>query len=115
MDTESFFWSRFTDTYIELSKARARSEGTGDAAARGSAVAALASYPALSCTGGPFAVTGEWGVALMRLQPDLPATRRGQLRKDLIDYCAYDTLALVRLAETLRGERPPRPVDEQQQ
>ena len=44
------------------------------------------------------------------LQPDLPATRRRQLRKDLIDYCAYDTLALVRLAETLRGERPPRPV-----
>jgi valyl-tRNA synthetase len=38
MDTESFFWSRFTDTYIELSKVRARSE---DAEARGSAVASL--------------------------------------------------------------------------
>ena len=41
MDTESFFWSRFTDTYIELSKARARSEDAGDAEARGSAVASL--------------------------------------------------------------------------
>jgi valyl-tRNA synthetase len=38
-ETESFFWSRFTDTFIELVKARARSEG--DAAGRGSAVAAL--------------------------------------------------------------------------
>jgi hypothetical protein len=45
------------------------------------------------------------------LRPDLPAARRERLRKDLIDYCAYDTLALVRLAETLRGERPPRPVE----
>jgi valyl-tRNA synthetase len=41
MDTESFLWSRFTDTYIELSKARARSEEAGGAEARGSAVATL--------------------------------------------------------------------------
>jgi valyl-tRNA synthetase len=41
MDTESFFWSRFTDTYIELSKARARSEDAAGAAERGSAVAGL--------------------------------------------------------------------------
>jgi len=41
MNTETFFWSRFTDTYIELSKARARSEDAGDAEARGSAVASL--------------------------------------------------------------------------
>ena len=41
MDTESFFWSRFTDTYIELGKARARSEEALDAEARGSAVASL--------------------------------------------------------------------------
>jgi valyl-tRNA synthetase len=38
METESFFWGRFTDTYLELTKLRARSE---DAAARGSAVAGL--------------------------------------------------------------------------
>jgi len=44
-ETETFFWTRFTDTYLELVKARARrfAEGaTGDeAAASGSAVAAL--------------------------------------------------------------------------
>ncbi len=38
-DTESFFWSQFTDTYIELAKMRARSEE--DAAGRTSAVATL--------------------------------------------------------------------------
>jgi valyl-tRNA synthetase len=37
--TESFFWKRFTDTYLELAKARARSES--DAAGRASAVATL--------------------------------------------------------------------------
>jgi valyl-tRNA synthetase len=40
-ETESFFWSHFTDTYLELSKPRARSEDPDQAAARGSAVAAL--------------------------------------------------------------------------
>jgi valyl-tRNA synthetase len=38
-ETESFFWTHFTDTFIELAKTRARSES--DAAGRGSAVAAL--------------------------------------------------------------------------
>jgi valyl-tRNA synthetase len=38
-ETESFFWSRFTDTYLELAKARARSES--DPAGRSSAVATL--------------------------------------------------------------------------
>jgi len=38
-DTEKFFWSRFTDAYLELAKARAR--GDGDAAGRTSAVATL--------------------------------------------------------------------------
>ena len=38
-ETESFFWTHFTDTYIELAKTRARSET--DPAGRGSAVAAL--------------------------------------------------------------------------
>jgi valyl-tRNA synthetase len=38
METESFFWTRFTDTYLELAKARARGD---DPAERGSAVAAL--------------------------------------------------------------------------
>ncbi|HVH05528.1 MAG TPA: valine--tRNA ligase [Myxococcota bacterium] len=37
-ETESFFWSRFTDTYLELAKTRARGD---DAAARASAVAGL--------------------------------------------------------------------------
>jgi valyl-tRNA synthetase len=37
--TERFFWSAFTDAYVEMVKARARSED--DAAGRGSAVAAL--------------------------------------------------------------------------
>ncbi|MCU0693362.1 MAG: valine--tRNA ligase [Polyangiaceae bacterium] len=41
MTTESFFWSHFTDAHIELVKARARGEGGGDDAARGSAVASL--------------------------------------------------------------------------
>ena len=40
-DTESFFWGSFTDTYLELAKARARDEAPGAAAGRGSAVAAL--------------------------------------------------------------------------
>jgi valyl-tRNA synthetase len=44
-ETESFFWTHFTDTYIELAKGRARAfadGATGDAAlASGSAVAAL--------------------------------------------------------------------------
>ncbi len=38
-ETESFFWTHFTDTYLELAKSRARCED--DAAGRGSAVAAL--------------------------------------------------------------------------
>ncbi len=41
METESFFWSRFTDTYLELVKARARDDDPAAAPDRGSAVAAL--------------------------------------------------------------------------
>lgn len=41
MATESFFWSHFTDAHIELVKARARGEGHGGEAGRGSAVASL--------------------------------------------------------------------------
>jgi len=40
-DTETFFWTHFTDSYLELAKARARGEGGADAAGQGSAVAAL--------------------------------------------------------------------------
>ena len=40
METEQFFWSQFTDTYLELAKVRARGE-SGDAAGRASAVATL--------------------------------------------------------------------------
>jgi valyl-tRNA synthetase len=39
-EVESFFWSHFTDTYLELVKLRARDEAA-DPAARGSAVASL--------------------------------------------------------------------------
>jgi valyl-tRNA synthetase len=38
---ESFFWSTFTDTYLELVKARARGDGAQGEAGRGSAVASL--------------------------------------------------------------------------
>jgi valyl-tRNA synthetase len=41
MDTESFFWNRFTDTYIELTKTRARDDDSEGESARGSAVAGL--------------------------------------------------------------------------
>ncbi len=44
------------------------------------------------------------------MRDDLDDARRRALRAALIEYCRYDTLALVRLAETLRGERPPGPV-----
>ena len=40
MITEQFFWQRFTDSYLELTKGRARGEAGGEAA-RGSAIAAL--------------------------------------------------------------------------
>jgi len=40
-EVESFFWSHFTDAYLELAKLRARDEHPAAAAARGSAVAAL--------------------------------------------------------------------------
>ncbi len=40
MATEQFFWSSFTDTFLELSKARSRGD-IGDATDRGSAVATL--------------------------------------------------------------------------
>jgi valyl-tRNA synthetase len=40
-EVESFFWSHFTDTYLELAKLRARSEDPAAATGRGSAVATL--------------------------------------------------------------------------
>ena len=40
-ETETFFWSRYTDAYLELVKLRARDEDPAGAAGRGSAVAAL--------------------------------------------------------------------------
>jgi valyl-tRNA synthetase len=40
-ETETFFWSSFTDAYLELGKARARGGEGIDAAAQGSAVTAL--------------------------------------------------------------------------
>ncbi|HSL65166.1 MAG TPA: class I tRNA ligase family protein, partial [Gaiellaceae bacterium] len=40
-ETESFFWSRYTDAYLELVKARARDESAEGAAGRGSAIATL--------------------------------------------------------------------------
>jgi len=41
LETESFFWTHFTDTYLELSKGRAWGGDNVDAGAQGSAVAAL--------------------------------------------------------------------------
>jgi valyl-tRNA synthetase len=40
-DTEQFFWSQFTDAYLELAKLRARDENPAAEAARGSAVGTL--------------------------------------------------------------------------
>jgi valyl-tRNA synthetase len=40
-EAEGFFWSQFTDSYLELSKQRARDEDPSGEAARGSAVATL--------------------------------------------------------------------------
>ena len=40
-ESESFFWSHFTDTFLELAKPRARDDEPGREAERGSAVAAL--------------------------------------------------------------------------
>jgi valyl-tRNA synthetase len=40
-ETEAFFWAEFTDTYLELVKARARDEDPAAAAERGSAVVTL--------------------------------------------------------------------------
>lgn len=40
-DTESFFWTRFTDTYLELAKVRARGEGGFCSADQASALASL--------------------------------------------------------------------------
>ncbi|MFQ5418661.1 MAG: valine--tRNA ligase, partial [Myxococcota bacterium] len=40
-DTESFFWTHFTDSYLEFAKARARGEAGAGEDERGSAVAAL--------------------------------------------------------------------------
>lgn len=41
MEIESFFWSRFTDTYIELVKVRARGTTTENMQAQGSAISSL--------------------------------------------------------------------------
>jgi valyl-tRNA synthetase len=40
-ETEQFFWSRYTDAYLELAKLRARDESAEGVAGRGSAVATL--------------------------------------------------------------------------
>lgn len=39
------------------------------------------------------------------LRPDTPEERRDELRRGLLRYCEYDTLALVRLAAFLEGRR----------
>jgi valyl-tRNA synthetase len=41
METESFFWTHFTDTYLELAKPRARDAAGADGAGQASAVTAL--------------------------------------------------------------------------
>ena len=47
-ETETFFWTRFTDTYLELTKSRARGEGTGTAAGRDAVEASEASGSAVA-------------------------------------------------------------------
>ncbi|MBK7949347.1 MAG: valine--tRNA ligase [Deltaproteobacteria bacterium] len=47
-ETETFFWTRFTDTYLELTKVRARGEGTGTAKGRSAAEADIASGSAVA-------------------------------------------------------------------
>ena len=37
------------------------------------------------------------------MDPDTTDERREQLRSDLVQYCAYDTLAMVRVVEALEG------------
>jgi hypothetical protein len=40
------------------------------------------------------------------MDPDTTEERRERLRSDLVQYCAYDTLAMVRLVEVLEGASP---------
>ena len=37
------------------------------------------------------------------MDPDTDPERRDRLRADLVEYCKYDTLAMVRLVEALSG------------
>ena len=37
------------------------------------------------------------------IQPNLPAERRQELRRGLLDYCGLDTLAMVRLVWYFEG------------
>jgi valyl-tRNA synthetase len=47
-ETETFFWTRFTDTYLELTKTRARGEGAGTPAGRNPTEVDLASGSAVA-------------------------------------------------------------------
>ena len=85
--TESFFWGDFTDTYLELVKARARGTATGAAPARRSpalrlglerAAAPLRAGPALHHRGG--LVLGVRGRDRAREHPPRAVAGRGRLR-----------------------------------
>jgi hypothetical protein len=57
---------------------------------------------------------GEGGTASAVLEGMLlggarpPDAERARLRRSLLDYCAQDTLAMVKLVERLRGLASPR-------
>ncbi len=114
--TEQFFWSRFTDTYLELAKIRARGE-SGDAVGRSSAVAALRlglnvllrlfapMLPYITEEVWSWAFAAETGHASIHRAPwptekDLDAPPPGDARSLQI---AIDALTAINKAKTERG------------
>src|SRR4029453_2290597 len=103
METESFFWGRFTDTYLELAKLRARS---ADAAERGSAVAGL--RPGLL-----------WGRRALGAAEALPAVPALHQRGDLVlgvregdrpaEHPSRAVAARGRFRRARRASGPPEP------
>ncbi|UJR80976.1 valine--tRNA ligase [Sandaracinus amylolyticus] len=125
-ETEQFFWSRFTDTYLELAKIRARGD-VGDAAGRTSAVAALRLglnvllrlfapvLPYITEEVWSWAFAAESGHASIHRAPwptiaelgDVPMpSDPGALQ------CAIDALTAINKAKTERGASVGRVVDQ---
>lgn len=123
--TEQFFWTRFTDTYLELAKFRARGE-VGDAAGRASAVATLRlGLEVLLRLFAPVLpyITEEvwsWAFASETGQPSIHrAPWPGTQELAWVEPPAYpeslqlaiDALATLHKAKTDRGGSAGRPVD----